>query len=77
LREAEILVHHGVDSILIANEIAGEAKAERLAELSKLASVIVAIDNFASVRLIFYSLSMSSARKLLILLRAAVKCFEM
>ena len=45
LREAEILVHHGVDSILIANEIAGDKRAERLAELSKLASVIVAIDN--------------------------------
>ncbi len=50
LREAEILVHHGVDSILIANEMAGEAKAERLAELSKFASVIVAIDNCSSVR---------------------------
>ncbi len=49
LREAEILVHHGVDNILIANEIAGDAKAERLAELSKSASVIVAIDNFKSV----------------------------
>lgn len=50
LREAEILVHHGVDSILIANEIAGDAKAERLAELSRYASVIVAIDNCSSVR---------------------------
>jgi D-serine deaminase-like pyridoxal phosphate-dependent protein len=50
LREAEILVHHGVDSILIANEIAGEAKTARLAELSKLASVIVAIDNFNTVK---------------------------
>ncbi len=48
LREAEILVHHGVDSILIANELAGDAKAERLAELSKLASVVVAIDNSKS-----------------------------
>jgi D-serine deaminase-like pyridoxal phosphate-dependent protein len=50
LREAEILVHHGVDNILIANEIAGDAKAERLAELSKSASVIVAIDNPKSAR---------------------------
>lgn len=48
LREAEILVHHGLDNILIANEIAGDVKAERLAELSKSASVIVAIDNFKS-----------------------------
>jgi D-serine deaminase-like pyridoxal phosphate-dependent protein len=50
LREAEILVHHGVDSILIANEIAGESKTDRLAELSKLASVIVAIDSFSTVK---------------------------
>ena len=50
LREAEILVHHGMDNILIANEIAGDAKAERLAELSKHASVIVAMDSSHSVR---------------------------
>jgi D-serine deaminase-like pyridoxal phosphate-dependent protein len=50
LREAEILVQHGVDNILIANEIAGDSKAERLAELSKQASVVVAIDNCISVR---------------------------
>ncbi len=48
LREAEILVHHGVENILIANEIAGDAKSEWLAELSKSATVIVAIDNFKS-----------------------------
>ncbi len=45
LREAEILVHHGVENILIANEIAGDLKPERLAELSTHASVVVAIDN--------------------------------
>lgn len=50
LREAEILVHHGVDNILIANEIAGDAKAEHLAELSRHASVIVAADSRSSVR---------------------------
>ena len=50
LREAEILVHHGVDNILIANEIAGDTKAERLAELSRIASVIVAIDNPSCIR---------------------------
>jgi D-serine deaminase-like pyridoxal phosphate-dependent protein len=51
LREAEILVHHGVDNILIANEIAGEAKAQHLAELSRSGgSIIVAIDNPSSVR---------------------------
>ncbi len=50
LREAEILVHHGVDNVLIANEIAGDLKAERLAELSRQASVVVAVDNCSSIR---------------------------
>jgi D-serine deaminase-like pyridoxal phosphate-dependent protein len=50
IREAEILVEHGIDSILIANEIAGQEKPERLAELSRLASVMVAVDNSHSVR---------------------------
>ena len=50
MREAEILVHHGIGSILIANEIAGETKAERLAELSRHASVMVAIDNCNSAK---------------------------
>lgn len=50
VREAEILVEHGIGSILIANEIAGEEKPERLAELSRHASVMVAVDNVAAVR---------------------------
>ena len=50
LREAEILVEHGIGSILIANEIAGQEKPERLAELSRHASVMVAVDNCHSVR---------------------------
>lgn len=45
LREAEILVEHGFKSILIANELADEAKFERLAELSRRASVMVAVDS--------------------------------
>ncbi len=45
LREAEILVEHGVPSVLIANEIAEEAKFDRLAELSRRASITVALDN--------------------------------
>jgi len=43
--EAEILVEHGIDRILIANEIAGQEKLERVAALSRYASVIVCIDN--------------------------------
>lgn len=50
VREAEILVEHGVGSILIANEIAGEEKPELLAELSRHAQVMVGVDNCNSIR---------------------------
>jgi D-serine deaminase-like pyridoxal phosphate-dependent protein len=50
VREAEILVHHGIESILIANEVVGATKPLQVAELSKHASVIVAIDSFAGAR---------------------------
>jgi len=50
LREAEILVEHGIRSILIANEIAGPEKAAHLADLSLRASVMVCVDNCCSVR---------------------------
>ncbi len=45
LREAEILVAHGVNNILVANEIAGENKIRQFAELSRHADVIVAVDD--------------------------------
>jgi D-serine deaminase-like pyridoxal phosphate-dependent protein len=45
LREAEALVSHGVRSILIASEIAGEAKINQFANLSRHADLIVAVDN--------------------------------
>src|SRR4051794_39109981 len=50
LREAEILVEHGVDSILIANEIAGQEKPQRVAELGHYASLMVCVDNCQSIR---------------------------
>jgi D-serine deaminase-like pyridoxal phosphate-dependent protein len=50
MREAEILVEHGIASILIANEIGGQEKPERLAELSRHASVMVCVDNCHSIR---------------------------
>jgi D-serine deaminase-like pyridoxal phosphate-dependent protein len=50
LREAEILVGHGIDSVLIANEVVGQPKLNRLADLSKSASVTVAVDNEAVIR---------------------------
>ena len=45
LREAEVLVTHGVRSILIANEIAGETKLNWFADLSRHADIIVAVDD--------------------------------
>jgi D-serine deaminase-like pyridoxal phosphate-dependent protein len=45
LREAEILVTHGVRSILIANEIAGEGKINWFADLSRHADIMVAVDD--------------------------------
>ena len=45
LREAECLVHHGVRSILIANEISDAAKLRRLVDLTRRADVIVSVDN--------------------------------
>lgn len=45
LREAETLVQHGVRSILAANEIAGDGSFRMLADLSRHADVIVAIDD--------------------------------
>jgi D-serine deaminase-like pyridoxal phosphate-dependent protein len=49
IREAEILVEHGIGSILIANEIAGDEKPERLAELSRHAQVMVGVDNRSAI----------------------------
>ena len=45
LREAEILVNHGITDILIANEIVGRDKLEKLAGLLRRASVVVAVDS--------------------------------
>lgn len=50
IAEAEILVEHGIDGILIANEIAGHEKPERLADLSRNRSLLIAVDNYHSVR---------------------------
>lgn len=49
VREAEVLVEHGIDNILIANEITGEWKTERFAQLSRQASILVGIDSHANV----------------------------
>jgi len=49
LREAEILVGNGVGSVLIANEIVSDEKLKRLAELSRNATVVAAVDNEAVI----------------------------
>jgi D-serine deaminase-like pyridoxal phosphate-dependent protein len=45
LEQAEILASHRVKDILIASEIAGEAKIRQFVDLSKQTEVIVAVDN--------------------------------
>jgi D-serine deaminase-like pyridoxal phosphate-dependent protein len=45
VREAEILVQHGIRSILIANEVSAPDKIEWIADLSRHADVIVAVDD--------------------------------
>lgn len=45
LWQAEALVEHGIKSILIANEIAGESRIRQLIDLTRQADVIVAVDN--------------------------------
>ena len=45
LREAECLVHHGVRSVLLANEIVDGGKIHQFVDLAKRADVIVCIDN--------------------------------
>lgn len=50
IREAEILVEHAVDNILIANEITGEWKTDQFATLSRYASLLVGVDHPAQIR---------------------------
>ena len=46
LGEAEVLVEHGFQDVLIANQVVGVAKTARLARLAKQAKVAVAIDHW-------------------------------
>ena len=45
LSEAEILVDHGFDNVLIANQVVGAIKCDRLARLALRAKVSVAVDH--------------------------------
>lgn len=49
LSEAEVLVDAGFTGILIANQIVGSVKVARLAQLTALADIIVAVDSFENV----------------------------
>jgi D-serine deaminase-like pyridoxal phosphate-dependent protein len=45
VRHAEALVDHGIQSVLIANEVVDERSIQRLLDLSRRAEIIVAVDN--------------------------------
>jgi len=50
LSEAEVMAMAGIKDILIANQIAGEAKIKRLAALRKYVDVMVAVDDADNAR---------------------------
>lgn len=52
LGEAEVLVERGFDNVLIANQVVGERKMKRLADLATRATVRVAMDDIAHARMI-------------------------
>ena len=45
LSEAEVLASSGIENILIANQVVGKIKMERLVKLARIANVMVAVDN--------------------------------
>ncbi len=49
LAEAELLVAHGIENVLIANQVVGELKTTRLAKLAKKAHVSVAVDHIKQI----------------------------
>ena len=50
LAEAELLADHGVDDVLVANQVVGPSKVERLAHLAGRTHVIVGADNDGNLR---------------------------
>src|SRR6266567_2207531 len=50
LREAQVLVDHDIPSVLIASEIAGDAKIRHFVNLGRQADVILAVDNLYIIR---------------------------
>jgi D-serine deaminase-like pyridoxal phosphate-dependent protein len=45
IREAEVMAYAGIKDILIANEVVGSSKIERLMNLNQFSHVMVAVDN--------------------------------
>jgi len=45
LSEAEVLADHGIDNILVANEIVGQPKIRRLIQLARRVNVMVGVDH--------------------------------
>lgn len=52
LGEAEVMAENGIKDILVANEIVGRRKIERLLKLNDICDVIVAIDNASNAQMI-------------------------
>jgi D-serine deaminase-like pyridoxal phosphate-dependent protein len=52
LGEAEVLVEAGIDNVLIANQVVGAGKLERLAALARRANIWVAVDTEEHIRAI-------------------------
>ncbi len=49
LWQAERLIRHGIRAVLVANEIAGELMIRRFMDLSRMAPVIVGVDNASTI----------------------------
>lgn len=60
--EAEAFVHAGVSDVLVANEVVGERKLDRLAALARLARVGVCVDHLPSVALLQQAAQAADAR---------------
>lgn len=52
LAEAEVLNEHGVDDILIANQVVGTTKLDRLARLARRANISLAVDAYEPAKAI-------------------------
>jgi D-serine deaminase-like pyridoxal phosphate-dependent protein len=62
LSEAEVYAAAGIDHILIANQVVGEIKTRRLAELAREVDVIVAVDALAHVEAIDRAAAIAGSR---------------